>query len=296
MTASGEVSRPDKILYPESGWTKADVVGYYRRVAEYMLPHLAGRPLTLHRFPDGIDHQGFFQQARAEHFGDRVGSLRISHGKPTGSVEHILCDDADCLAFLADQGTLTFHRWAARGDAVERPDLMIFDLDPPGDDMGLLKRSARRVAALMRDCGLSPFVMTTGSTGLHVVAPLVPRADFDSVRDVAGVMADRLAAEFPDELTTEQRIEAREGRLYLDVMRNAFSQTAVAPYSLRARAGAPVATPLDWAELDKGGLCPDGYTLANLFRRLGQKGDPWARMAGQAVDVAVARRALDALG
>ncbi|TKA89100.1 ATP-dependent DNA ligase [Guyparkeria sp. SB14A] len=295
MTASDDVSRPDKALYPEAGWTKADVVGYYRRVAEYMLPHLAGRPLTLHRFPDGLDGEGFFQQAWAEHFGERVERLAIRHEKPTGWVEHMRCDDADCLAFLADQGTLTFHRWAARSRALDRPDLMIFDLDPPDGDMGELKRAARRVAALMRDCQLSPFVMTTGSTGLHVVAPLRPQADFDAVRALAGGMAGRLATEFPDELTTEQRIEAREGRLYLDVMRNAFGQTAVAPYSLRARPGAPVATPLDWVELDKGGLRSDSYTLENVFRRLGQKGDPWARMFDHAGDLAAARQAFEAL-
>ncbi len=295
MTASSEVSRPDKVLYPDAGWTKADVAGYYRRVAEYMLPHLDGRPLTLHRFPDGIGHEGFFQQTRSEHFSDQVGTLTIDHDEPTGSVEHILCKNADCLAFLADQGTLTFHRWAARDGAIDRPDLMIFDLDSPDGDMGLLKRAARRVASLMRDCQLSPFVMTTGSSGLHVVAPLCPRSDFDSVRELAGRMAGRLADDYPDELTTEQRVEARKGRLYLDVMRNAYGQTAVAPYSLRARPNAPVATPLDWVELDKGDLRPDGYTLENIFRRLGQKGDPWARIFDQAIDLSTAREAFDAL-
>jgi len=292
-----EVSRPDKELFPGEGWTKADVVGYYRRVAEHMLPHLSGRPLTLHRFPDGIGEEGFFQQARAEHFPDWVGTLLVRHDEPTGPVRHILCEDVDCLTFLADQATLTFHRWAARSGAIDRPDLLIFDLDPPGEDedMALLKRTARRVAALLRDCQLSPFVMTTGSSGLHVVAPLQPRADFAAVRALAGALAERLVADHPDELTIEQRREARGGRLYLDVMRNAFGQTAVAPYSLRARPGAPVATPLDWVELDKGDLRPDGYTLDNIFRRLGQKGDPWARMFDHAGDPAEARAALDRL-
>ncbi|MCL7744216.1 non-homologous end-joining DNA ligase [Guyparkeria hydrothermalis] len=296
MNEDGDITRPDKILYPDDGWTKADVVGYYRRVAEFMLPHLAGRPLTLHRFPDGLGEEGFFQQAYAEHFPEWVGALLVRHDEPTGPVRHILCEDVDCLAFLADQATITFHRWAARGNVIDRPDLLIFDLDPPDDDMGLLKRTARRVAALMRDCQMSPFVMTTGSTGLHVVAPLQARQGFDDVRDLAGGMAERLAAAYPDELTTEQRREARKGRLYLDVMRNAFGQTAVAPYSLRARPGAPVATPLDWVELDKGGLRSDSYTLENVFRRLGQKGDPWAGMFDQAADPEAARRALDQLG
>lgn len=295
MTDGGDITRPDKVLYPDEGWTKADVVGYYHRVAEHMLPHLSGRPLTLHRFPDGIGEDGFFQQAHAEHFPEWVGTLLIRHDEPTGPVRHILCEDVDCLAFLADQATITFHRWAARGHSIDRPDLMIFDLDPPDGDMGILKRTARRIAALMRDCQLSPFVMTTGSTGLHVVAPLQARQGFDEVRNLARAMAERLADIYPDELTTEQRREARGGRLYLDVMRNAFGQTAVAPYSLRARAGAPVATPLDWVELDKSGLRSDSYTLANIFRRLGQKGDPWSGMFEQAGDPAAAREALERL-
>lgn len=295
MNTDADVARPDKLLYPHEGWTKADVVGYYRRVAEYMLPHLAGRPLTLHRFPDGIEAKGFFQQAYAEHFPQWVGALLVRHDEPTGAVRHILCEDVDCLTFLADQATITFHRWAARGHAIDRPDLLIFDLDPPDDNMGLLKRTARRVAALMRDCQLSPFVMTTGSTGLHVVAPLQARQGFDQVRELARAMAERLAADHPDELTTEQRREARGGRLYLDVMRNVFGQTAVAPYSLRARPGAPVATPLDWVELDRADLASDSYTLANIFRRLGQKGDPWSGMFDQAGDPVKAREALDRL-
>ena len=290
-----EISNPDKVLYPDDGWTKADVVGYYRRVAEHMLPHLAGRPLTLHRFPDGIAEDGFIQQAHAEHFPESVRSLSLDHGGSTGTVRHILCDDADCLAFLADQAAITLHRWGAREDAIERPDIMIFDLDPPEGDMRILKRAARRVAALMRDCQLTPFVMTTGSTGLHVVAPLEARQGFDEVRDLARDMAERLASAYPEELTTEQRRESREGRLYLDVMRNAFGQTGVAPYSLRARPGAPVATPLDWVELDKSGLRSDHYTLSNIFRRLGQKGDPWAGMFKQAADPRTARKALDRL-
>ena len=289
---SDEIQHPDKVLFPDDGWTKADVVGYYRRVAAYMLPHLAGRPLTLHRFPDGIGEQGFFQQAYAEHFADHVGTLSLRHGGPTGTVRHILCEEAGCLAFLADQAALTLHRWGAREQAIERPDLMIFDLDPPDTDMRVLKRTARRIAALMRDCRLVPFVMTTGSTGLHVVAPLQARWGFDEVRELAGDMAERLVSAHSEELTTEQRREARDGRLYLDVMRNAFGQTAVAPYSLRARPGAPVATPLDWVELDKGELRSDSYTLSNIFRRLGQKGDPWAGMFEQAGDPVAARKAL----
>ena len=295
MSDEQEVTRPDKVLYPDEGWTKADVVDYYRRVADYMLPHLAGRPLTLHRFPDGIGEDGFFQQAYAEYFPEWVGNLLVRHDEPTGAVRHILCEDADCLAFLADQAAITFHRWAARGRAIDRPDLLIFDLDPPDDDLGVLKRTARRIAALMRDCQLSPFVMTTGSTGLHVVAPLQARQGFDDVRGLAQAMAERLADRYPDELTTEQRRESRQGRLYLDVMRNAFGQTAVAPYSLRARPGAPVATPLDWVELDKGGLRSDSYTLKNIFRRLGQKGDPWAGMFEQAGDPTAACEALGRL-
>ncbi|MGO1502224.1 MAG: non-homologous end-joining DNA ligase [Marinobacter sp.] len=288
-----DLSHLDKILFPDDEFTKEDLVTYYDKMAKVMLPHLKERPLTLHRFPDGIGTSGFFQQNRADHFPDWLQGLDIDHGGKTGHVEHVIANDRASLVYLANQGAITLHRWLSQQAASECPNLMVFDLDPPEGDFELVREGARWVAEGMRDLGASPHVMTTGSEGLHVVAPLRPDASFDDVRQLAQKLATRLAEQYPEKLTTEQRINQRHGRLYLDVLRNAFGQTAVAPYSVRAKPGAPVATPLDWSELDDRKLHPQRYTLGNIQRRLAKKEDPWASMHRHAVKPSKLANALE---
>lgn len=288
-----ELKNRDKVLFPDAGITKGGVVDYYRRVAEIMLPHLADRPLTLRRFPDGIDAEGFYQQDRPAYFPSWIGAAALERvGGEGGPVNHVLCNDEATLAYLADQGVVSFHGWLARAGRPHHPDRLVFDLDPPGDDFALVKFAARRVGELMARIGMTPYLMTTGSRGLHVVAPLDGRSGFDRVRKLARDMAELLAGAHPDRLTTAQRKDRRKGRLYLDVMRNAYGQTAVVPYSLRATAGATVATPLDWDELDRPALDARRYCLDNLPRRLAQKAAPWRDMAHHRVSAARARERL----
>ena len=288
-----ELKNLDKVLFPADGITKAEVIDYYRAVAGVMLPHLKERPLTLQRFPDGIDAGGFFQQDRPDYFPSWIPAKGLERvGEKGGTVHHVLCNDEATLAYLANQGVVTLHGWLSRAGAPTRPDRLVFDLDPPGDDFAAVRRAARRVGELMEDLAMTPYVMTTGSRGLHVVAPLDAATGFDAVRALGQAMAEHLAARHPDELTTAQRKDKRGGRLYLDVMRNAYGQTAVAPYALRARPGAPVATPLDWGELDRSELAPDYYHLHNLRNRLAQKDDPWAAMDRHRVSAAKARERL----
>jgi len=292
-----EISNPDKVLFPGAGITKADMAGYYRDVAETMLPHARGRALTLHRFPDGIRKQGFIQQKRSDHFPDWVDGVTVARaGKKGGRIEHAVCNNQATLVYLADQGVVTFHGWLSRVDKIGNPDKLIFDLDPPhGDDFGAVVKGARRVRHLMEALGMTPYVMTTGSKGLHVVAPLDARTGFDEVRDLARAMARYLAERYPDELTVEQRKNKRRGRLYLDTLRNSWGQTTVLPYSLRAKPGAPAATPLEWDELARRNIGPQHYALRNMQRRLGQRGDPWADIQRHKKSVEAARRALERL-
>ncbi len=289
-----ELKNLDKVWFPDAAITKGDVVDYYLDIADTMMVHLSERPLTLQRFPDGIDAEGFYQQQRPDYFPDWVGQASLPRsGDGDDRVRHVVCEDAASLVYLANQGVITFHGWLARAGQPHQPDRLVFDLDPVGDDFSPVRTAARRVAALMTDLGMTPYLMTTGSRGLHVVAPVDGGADFDATRGCAQAMAARLAAEYPRELTTEQRKNKREGRLYLDVMRNAYGQTAVVPYALRALPGAPVATPLDWDELDRSELGPRRYHLGNLRQRLGQKRDPWRDMNRHRVSVAKARERLD---
>lgn len=286
-----ETSSEDKLLYPDDGITKGDVIEYYRNVAEHALPWGAERFLTLQRFPDGLDEDGFYQQSRADYFPDYVEGVTAGR-VGGGEVEHIVVTNAAGLVYLANQGTLTFHAWLSRRDRLQHPDRMVVDLDPPDDDFAPVRDAARVTGDFLRDLGLTPYVMTTGSRGLHVVVPLDRSADFDAVRDFASRAADALAERHPDTLTAEQRKNKRKGRLYLDVMRNAYGQTAVMPYSLRAKPGAPVATPLAWDELGAGDLTARSYHIGNLFRRLGQIDDPWADMKRHAAGIAAADKAL----
>ncbi|MFF0474915.1 non-homologous end-joining DNA ligase [Streptomyces sp. NPDC004284] len=267
-----EVSRPEKVLFPEDGITKADLAAYYRTVARRMLPHLRGRPLMLERYPDGIGEPGFQQKEIPEHFPDWVHRAELP--KEDGTVTHVLCEEAATLVLLADQGCVTPHRWLSRADRPDHPDRLVFDLDPPGDDFRPVREAAGWLHELLDELELPSLLMTTGSQGLHVLVPLDRRAPFDDVRAFAADVAAVLAGRHPDRLTTEVRKKARHGRLYLDIQRNAYAQTAVAPYAVRPRPGAPVAAPISWHDLQDPDLDARRWTLADADRLL--EDAPWS--------------------
>ncbi len=287
------LSNADKVLFPESGLTKGDLVDYYRRIADVALPHLRGRPLSLQRFPDGIGSHGFFQKDRPDYFPAWIEGKALS--KEDGSVTYVVADNAATLVYLANQACITPHVGLSRVDRIDAPDRLIFDLDPSGDDFSEVQDAARKVRALLAELDLVSFVQTTGSRGLHVVVPLDRSADFDEVRGFARALAQHLARQHPDTLTVEQRKQARGDRVFLDYLRNAYGQTAVAPYAVRAIEGAPIATPLTWPEALAPDMSPRKYTISNIFRRLGQTGDPWAHIDREATSLAAAHERLRAL-
>lgn len=287
--AGVDVSHPDKVLLParEGGEqvTKADLAQYWEAVAATVLPHLAGRPLTLQRFPDGLDAGGFVQQdagARAPQGLHTVDTpRRESRRDAEDVVHHPEVEEAADLVRLAQFGTVTLHGWNAVTGALERPDRMIVDIDPgETTDLAGIRDVARAVRSAVEDRGLVAFLQSTGSRGYHVVAPLDGSAAHDAVKAAAAEIADAVAAEHPDELTTAVRKEARGGRTFLDVGRNAYGQTAVMPYSPRARPGGPTATPLDWDELSR--VAPDQHDIRSIPRRLARKADPWADLRDHA--------------
>jgi bifunctional non-homologous end joining protein LigD len=289
-----QVSSVDKPFFPAAGLTKGDLLAHYRDVAEVMVPHLRGRPLNLQRFPNGVDGKGFWQQGASEHFPGWVRTVTVDRRGDSGSVDHVVCDDAATLLYLANLATVTFHAWTSRVEHLARPDLAIIDLDPdPGQGLDVVRAAARAVKAACEEVGLVPFVQTSGSRGYHVVVPLQPGPDVEVVKVFAAELAALVAARDPERLSVEWRKAKRQGRLLLDTARNGYAQTAVAPYSVRPKPEAPVATPIDWAEL--GRVEPRTYTLANLRRRLARKPDPWAGMAGQAAAFDTVRARLDEL-
>jgi bifunctional non-homologous end joining protein LigD len=205
----------------------------------------------------------------------------------------VVVDNAATLVYLADQACLTPHVWLSRTDRPDHPDRMVFDLDPGTEDLPLLRDTARRLRDLLDELGLPAFPKSTGSKGVHVEVPLDRAASFDEVRDFARAIARVLTDDDPGRVTTEQRKVKRKGRLFLDTYRNGYGQTAVPPYAVRALPGAPVAVPLDWGEALASDFHPRRYTLANVFRRLGQKQDPWAGIDEAAVSLEKARRRLE---
>ncbi|MET9391069.1 non-homologous end-joining DNA ligase [Streptomyces sp. NPDC006624] len=290
-----EVHRPGKVLFPGGGgaeeYTKGDLVEYHRAVAPFMLPHLRGRPLMLQRHPDGLDGPRFMQKNTPEHYPKWIG--RVELAKEGGTVCHTVCDDTATLVYLADQASITLHRWLSRADSAERPDRMVFDLDPPGDDFEAVREAARLLGRLLEELELPSALMTTGSRGLHVIVPLNGRHDFEDVRAFARDVADTLTAEHPDRLTTAPRKKDRGERLYLDIQRNAYAQTAVAPYTVRPAPGAPVATPITWRQLDDPELHARRWTIADAVEQA--RTDPWSGLLARGRSLGPARRRLEAL-
>ena len=285
-----EISRPDKELIP--GVSKLDLANYYALIAEHMLPLVANRPLNLERYPDGIGGQKIFQQHAAKHFPDWI--KRVETPKSGGTVQHVVANDAATLVYLANQGVITLHAWLSRSDRLDRPDRLVVDLDPSVEDHEVMRQAALAVVGLFEELGLEPWAMTSGSRGYPLVLPLSRRADYGVVREFARDFATLAERRHGHLFTTEQRKAKREGRILLDVGRNNFGTTSVAPYSVRARPNAPVATPLAIGELSDSATTPTRWTIATVGDRVDKDGDPWRDIDKHSQSLGAARRKLDA--
>lgn len=275
---SFEPTNREKILFPTSGLTKGDLIDYYIRVSNFMVPHLKNRPLAMHRFPDGIEGKNFFQKNVPDYFPEWIKTIEIER-EEGDSIQMVLANNAATLAYLSNQAVITPHIFLSRAEKLHHPDKMIFDLDPPAGRFDLVVKAAKALRHhLEQSHQLRSFIMTTGSKGLHVVVPLNTDYDFDAVRDFARRLCDALADQYPDDFTTEIRKDKRGQRLFLDYLRNSYGQHSVAPYAVRALPGAPVATPLHWEELDRLTNASQTFTVANISQRLQDSGDAWAGM------------------
>jgi len=289
-----EVSHKDKILFPESGITKSELVYYYEQIADHMLPYLKDRPLTMHRFPSGIGKEGFYQKNASDYFPDWIKTIKIK--KRDGWVNHVICDTKETLVYLANQGTITFYIALTKVDKLDYPDKFIFDLDPSNGDFEPVVGGAKILRKLLEtDLGLMTYLMTTGSQGLHVVIPLDHTEKFDDVHDFAKSIANYLVNTNPGKFTTAMRKDQRKGRLFLDYLRNSYAQTAVCPFSVRAFEGAPVATPIDWEELENGIHSSQAYNINTIFDGLTRKVDPWKDFDKHAKNLSGAKKELEKL-
>jgi len=272
--AGVRLTHPGKVLYPEQGITKQDLADYYLAVADRMLPHIAGRPLTLVRCPAGRQKKCFYQRHAGSGVPGELGEVKIAgFDEP-----YLFVKDARGLIALVQMGVLEIHPWGARVDRPDRPDRIVFDLDP-GDGLGFgdVAAAAQEVRARLERLGLVGFAKTTGGKGMHVVVPVARRYAWPAVKAFAKATAEAMAADAPDRYLTRIAKAERRGRIFIDYLRNDPTATAVGPYSTRARPGAPVATPLAWDEVSPA-LDPAPFTIAGVPRRLAGTPDPWAEI------------------
>jgi bifunctional non-homologous end joining protein LigD len=272
-----ELTNPDKVLYPEQGITKRELAEYYAKVAGYMLPHVTARPLTLVRCPEGRHKSCFFQKHASDGTPESIRSIPI--GEDAGEKDYMAIDDGVGLLSLVQLGVLEIHTWGASSEDPEHPDLIVIDLDPDvGVAFGAVIDAARLVRERFEALGLESFVKTTGGKGLHVCVPVLPDLEWDAVKDFCKRFAERIVADDPGHFVATMSKQKRAGKIFVDYLRNGRGATFIAPYSTRARPGAPVATPLAWDELEAG-LDPAKFDLRRVPLRLARlKVDPWARL------------------
>jgi bifunctional non-homologous end joining protein LigD len=273
--SSVALSNPDRVLYPEIGITKRALAEYYADVADWIMPHLAKRPLTLVRCPEGLGKECFFQKHLGDAAPDALRSIPIM--EKDGQVYYSVADNIDGVIALVQMGALEIHVWGSREDKLEQPDMMVFDLDPaPEVEWPGMLKAARLLRERLSELGLESFVKTTGGKGLHIVAPLTPEADWDTVKAFSRAVAESVVRETPAEYIATMSKEKRKGKIFIDYLRNGRGATSVAAYSTRSRQGAPISTPVAWDELTAD-LKPDSYNIQNIRHRLATlREDPWA--------------------
>lgn len=288
------LSSPDKVLFPEDGLTKAELAEHYARVGEVMLPHVRDRPVSMLSFPKGVGHPGVYLKEVPKHFPDWVA--RVTVPKRGGETTYALANDVATLLLLAQHNSVTPHVWTSRADRPERPDRIIWDLDPHGPDQSFatVRAAARELGDLLRSIGLEPFAMVTGSSGIHVVVPVRRDRGFEEVHEFAAAVAEALVRRRPDDLTTAFMKDKREGKIFVDTLRNRWAQTAVAPYAVRPKRRPTVAVPLRWEELGDDELTADRWTVQTIGDRLDEAGDPWAGIAKASRSIGPAAKALAA--
>lgn len=292
------LSNTDKIYFPahkktkSKAITKGEIIDYYYHIAPVMLPYLSNRPLTVQRYPNGIDEESFYQKNAPEYFPKWIERKPIK--SDDGNVtEYVICNDAATLVYLTNQGSLVYHVWTSKIPKFTYPDRMIFDLDPSGKaGFPLVRWAAKKLKYILDLLGLESFVMTTGSRGVHVYVPLKPLYTNEEVVAFAREIAEYLIGCYPEKLTLNMPKHQRGDRIFLDIYRNSYAHHGVAPYSVRALPGAPIATPITWQDLLTKGIKPQDYTVHNIFRKLARKNDPWKNMEAHTQTLENARKKL----
>jgi len=280
------------VFWPDEGYTKADLVAYYERVAPWLGPYLRDRPLVLARYPDGITGKSFFQKDAPEWAPEWIRRERIHARGVDRDIDYFVVDDVDALRYVANTGTIPLHLWASRVGSIERPDWLVLDLDPKGAPFTDVVEVALALRGVLERLELPSYPKTSGATGLHILLPLGARYTYEETRTFARLLATLVVDATPAIATIVRTVDARGGKVYVDFGQNGPGQTIVAPLSVRPLPGAPVSMPLRWPEVTAR-LDPSRFTIRTAPVRLGEVGDPMAPVLGEGIDVAAALGRLD---
>ncbi len=269
-----QLSNLDKVFWPEEGYTKGDLIEYYRTIAPWLLPYLRNRPVVLTRFPDGINGKSFFQKDAPKFAPDWMRTERMWSEQARREIDYFICDDETSLLYIANMASIPLHIWASRVDSLGQPDWCILDLDPKGAPFSDVVKVARALHELCDRLDLPNFVKTSGSSGLHVMVPLGRQCTHEQARSLGELLARVAASELPDIATIRRVVSQRDGRVYIDFLQNGHGRLLVAPYSVRPLPGAPVSVPLSWNEVT-GKLDIRRYTIRTVPDRVRRmKSDP----------------------
>ncbi|HMG32964.1 MAG TPA: non-homologous end-joining DNA ligase [Blastocatellia bacterium] len=278
MTIDVTITHPEKVLFPDDGITKGELASYYESIADVMVPHIRSRPVTMERYPAGINAKGFMQKDVSKGFPEWLERVEVP--KKDGTVHHPLVRDTPSLLWLANQNCITQHVWTSRAPHVYHPDLCVFDLDPSVDEPDMLRAATLYVRDFLAELGLLGWVKTSGSKGFHIVVPLDGKARMGEVARFAHAVGAMLVKLDPKNFTLEFIKADRGKRILVDTGRNEYSATFAATYTVRAKRGAPVSAPCTWEEIEAGKVGPQTFTLRNMDRRINDVGDLWSNMRG----------------
>jgi bifunctional non-homologous end joining protein LigD len=279
-----DISHPDKILFGESGITKKQLAEYYTEVYPYMKIHVAGRPISMERFPNGIHKPGFYQKEAADYFPDYIKRVRVPL-KTQPPKQFITIENVETLIFLANQANIPIHTWLSRRGSLKKPDILIWDFDPTDDDFEKVRECAFLAKEILAGFKLEPFLKLTGSSGVHLAVPITPSQEFEEVKRFARFVAEKLAMQRSDLMTLEMTKADRDNKVFVDYLRNSYAATAAAPYSVRPRENAPVAMPITWTELKNKNIRAGTFTIGNALKRIRQKGELWIDFYKKPVDL-----------
>ncbi|WP_294326412.1 DNA ligase D [uncultured Chryseobacterium sp.] len=281
-----KLTNQDKIYFPNDGITKGDVIDYYQSVAEYILPHLKNRPLSLNRFPNGIEEQSFYQKDAGDHIPDWVKTTQVYSESNDKYIDYVYCNDKATLAYLNNLGCIDLNPWNSSLPDLEHPDYLVLDLDPSKKNtFDEVIETALQVNEVLQSIKIKGYCKTSGSTGIHIYIPMAGKYDFDQVKDFAHILMKQVHEKLPEITTLERSLQKRDSsKIYLDYLQNRTGQTLASVYSLRPKQGASVSMPLEWDEL-KPGLLPTDYTIKNALERIKDKGDLFKPVLGRGIDM-----------